>query len=298
VASVACRARTTCWTSTRVARAALASTAPALPRSGERQEALRLLLLARRSAVDVRRIAIVQLRSVIVTAPESLRDQLRRLPLGELLRRCSHFRRSSSRRPDQLATILVLRSLAQRIQAATREADELEREILAHVRALVPGAPRRARHRSDRRGTTDRHLVTPRPSPQRGRVRPPGRRRTATGIKRTHDTPSTEPRRRPPTQPRTPHRHPPPPTTRPRHPRLHRTTRHRREKPTRRNPDPQALPRTPPLPRHAEREPIDDSTVIGDSFRNSMSRPCGHRTMNGQACAHTLDQSHRLFTPN
>lgn len=122
----------------RVARSALASTACALPRSGERQEALRLLLLARRSAVDVRRVAIVQLRSVIVTAPDSLRDELRRLPLGELLRRCSRFRRSSSRTSDQLATILVLRSLAQRIQAATREATELEREILAHVRALVP----------------------------------------------------------------------------------------------------------------------------------------------------------------
>ena len=135
---------------TRVARSALASTARALPRSGERQEALRLLLLARRSAVDVRRIAIVQLRSVIVTAPESLRDQLRRLPLGELLRRCSHFRRSSSRTPDQLATILVLRSLAQRIQAATREASELEREILAHVRALVPELLDEASVRSSR----------------------------------------------------------------------------------------------------------------------------------------------------
>ena len=42
-----------------------------LPRAGERQEALRVLLLARRSAVDVRRLALVQLRSVIVTAPES-----------------------------------------------------------------------------------------------------------------------------------------------------------------------------------------------------------------------------------
>ena len=39
---------------------------------------------------------------------------------------------------DQLATRLVLRSLARRIQAATVEADELEREILAHVRALAP----------------------------------------------------------------------------------------------------------------------------------------------------------------
>ena len=32
----------------------------------------------------------------------------------------------------------MLRSLARRIQAATDEADELEREILAHVRALAP----------------------------------------------------------------------------------------------------------------------------------------------------------------
>ena len=123
---------------TRAARSALASHQPASPRSGQRQEALRVLLLTRRSAVEVRRVALVQLRSVIVTAPEEIRNELRRLPLGALLRRCSSFRRSSSRTPDQLATILVLRSLAQRIQTATHEADELEREILAHVRALAP----------------------------------------------------------------------------------------------------------------------------------------------------------------
>ena len=44
-------------------------TTTATPRSGQRQEALRVLLLACRSAVDVRRVALVQLRSVIVTAP-------------------------------------------------------------------------------------------------------------------------------------------------------------------------------------------------------------------------------------
>src|SRR6266511_4005295 len=38
------------------------------PRAGQRREALRLLLVARRSAVDVRREALVQLRSVIVTS--------------------------------------------------------------------------------------------------------------------------------------------------------------------------------------------------------------------------------------
>ena len=47
----------------------------ATPRAGQHQEALRLLLLARRSAVDTRRVALVQLRSVIVTAPDELRDR-------------------------------------------------------------------------------------------------------------------------------------------------------------------------------------------------------------------------------
>jgi transposase len=123
---------------TRTARAALASETVALPRAGERREALRLLLVARRSAVDVRREALTQLRAVIVTAPERLRQQLRGLPVGKLLDRCSRFRRATSASDDELATRLVLRSLARRIQAATLEAAELERELLAHVRALAP----------------------------------------------------------------------------------------------------------------------------------------------------------------
>lgn len=122
----------------RAARAALASEALALPRSGQRREALRLLLVARRSAVDVRRQALVQLRSVIVTAPDELRAELRGLPVQRLIQRCSHLRRSTSRTPDELAATLVLRSLAKRVQAATTEAAELEAEILAHVRALAP----------------------------------------------------------------------------------------------------------------------------------------------------------------
>jgi transposase len=122
----------------RAGRAVLASETPTLPRSGERQEALRVLLLARRSAVDVRRLALVQLRSVIVTAPEKLREELRQLPVGQLIDRCSHFRRSSSRTPDELAVVLVLRSLARRIDAASAEAEQLKGEIRKHVLALVP----------------------------------------------------------------------------------------------------------------------------------------------------------------
>ena len=122
----------------RAARTALASETLAMPRAGQRREALRLLLLARRGAVDVRREALVQLRSVVVTAPDRLREQLRGLPAQRLIVRCSRLRRSSSAPPDELATRQVLRSLARRIEAASNEAAELEREILAHVRALAP----------------------------------------------------------------------------------------------------------------------------------------------------------------
>jgi transposase len=122
----------------RAARSALTSEPLPQPRSGERREALRLLLLARRSAVDLRREALVQLRSVIVTAPDQLREELRGLPVGRLLERCSRLRRSSRALPDELAARLVLRSLAHRIEAASFEAAELEREILALVRALAP----------------------------------------------------------------------------------------------------------------------------------------------------------------
>jgi len=122
----------------RAARAALASETPTLPRSGQRREALRLLLVARRSAVDVRSQALVQLRSVIVTAPDGLREELRGLPVQRLIQRCSRLRRSSAAAPDELATKLVLRSLARRIEAAATEAVELEHELLAHVRALAP----------------------------------------------------------------------------------------------------------------------------------------------------------------
>ena len=81
------------------------------------------------------REALTQLRAVIVTAPDALRQEPRGLRTGKLLDRCSRTRSAAA---DELATRLVLRSLARRIQAATLEADELEREILAHVRALAP----------------------------------------------------------------------------------------------------------------------------------------------------------------
>ena len=122
----------------RAARAGLGNDELGSPRAGQRREALRLLLVARRGAVDVRREALVQLRSVIVTAPDRFREELRGLPAQRLLERCSRLRRPTTATPDEVAVRLVLRTLARRIEAATVEADELEREILVHVRTLAP----------------------------------------------------------------------------------------------------------------------------------------------------------------
>jgi transposase len=212
----------------RTARAALASETLALPRNGERREALRLLLIARRSAVDVRREALVQLRSVIVTAPDPLREQLRGLPSTRLLKRCSRLRRSATVTPDELATRLVLRSLARRIAA------------------------RRAWRRADRRCAADRRLVAPRPVALRGRLRPPRRRGASPRLERPNHAAPAQQGRRPATQPRPAHGRPPPAPARPADEGLHRATARRRQEPPRRHPASQALPRPPPLPATAK----------------------------------------------
>lgn len=63
---------------------------------------------------------------------------VRGLPDQRLLDRCSRLRRPAAAAPDELAVRIVLRTLARRIEAATAEADQLEHEILAHMRALAP----------------------------------------------------------------------------------------------------------------------------------------------------------------
>jgi transposase len=122
----------------RAARAALRSEPLPLPRRGEQREALRLLLVARRSSVDSRRQALAQLRSVLVTAPDELREQLQGMPAQRLLGRCRRLRRREGASADELAARLVLRTLAGRVEAAGEEARQLELEILALVRALAP----------------------------------------------------------------------------------------------------------------------------------------------------------------
>jgi transposase len=58
------------------ARRLVAGEGLSIPRGGGRREELRLLLLERRSAVQARTAAINQLGSLLITAPDELRDRL------------------------------------------------------------------------------------------------------------------------------------------------------------------------------------------------------------------------------
>ena len=98
-----------------------------------------MLLLARRSAVDVRRLALVQLRSVIVTAP----DEPARRAAAAAARRAAPtlqplppLQLTHTRRARDRSSCCAPSPAGSRPQP-TRPTT-LEREILDHVRALVP----------------------------------------------------------------------------------------------------------------------------------------------------------------
>ena len=75
------------------ARAVLAGTATTRPKRADGSiEALRLLVLTRRSAEKARSAAMIQLRAVMVTAPAELREALAGLGPVTLLGRCRAFR--------------------------------------------------------------------------------------------------------------------------------------------------------------------------------------------------------------
>ena len=122
------------------ARAALTGRRTGTPKLRNGQvEALRVLRVARRGAVNNRADAQRQIKTLIVTAPDSLRSQLRELSDRRLIQVCA------TRRPDRaaaadpaVATVITLRSLARRHQQLTDEIDELDSLIAPLVEAINP----------------------------------------------------------------------------------------------------------------------------------------------------------------
>ena len=119
------------------ARRLLSGEGLAQPRTGEAREALRLLLLERRSAERARTAALGQLHALVVTAPSPLRERLRGLEAERLQEACARLRPGS--RPEQeRAYVDVLRRLGLRARALARELAEIERRLEEIVSRLAP----------------------------------------------------------------------------------------------------------------------------------------------------------------
>lgn len=124
------------------ARAFLAGTATVVPKSGsDRVEMIRLLKVAKDSAIDGRTRAMNQMRALLVTAPVALREQLTSLSRSELIATCAAFRPGELVRPLAAAK-RALRCLARRILALGAEIAELIADLDAFTQAACPGLRR------------------------------------------------------------------------------------------------------------------------------------------------------------
>jgi len=122
----------------RAAREALARKHLAQPRRRGDREAVRVLLVTRRGAMNARTRAINHLKALIVTAREELRHQLRRHDTDELVARCARLRTLPSHSAEHRATVIALRHTARRILALEAEANDLESELEQLIKANVP----------------------------------------------------------------------------------------------------------------------------------------------------------------
>jgi transposase len=120
------------------ARSVLAGVATGRPKSGsDRVEMIRMLKVAKDSAVRARTQAVNQIKALVVTAPAELRACLTELPNRQLIARCA------AARPGPLTTPMAaakhaLRSLARRHLELGRELDELETQIATLTAEVAP----------------------------------------------------------------------------------------------------------------------------------------------------------------
>jgi len=122
------------------ARAVLAGRRTTTPKTKDGLvESLRVLRLTRSTAVKARRAALQLLRNHIVSAPESLRDQVRTLTRMQLIRTCAAWQPETTGFRDPLvATRIALRSLARRILELNDEVADLDDLIKPLVQELAP----------------------------------------------------------------------------------------------------------------------------------------------------------------
>jgi transposase len=120
------------------ARMVLSGEASATPKPRDGVvESIRVLQLARRSAIKARTQAGQQIRSLIITAPAELNRALGDLTTEQQAARCRRLRPGTSQGALS-STKQALRSLAHRWQQLDHEVDELERDLHRLTKAAAP----------------------------------------------------------------------------------------------------------------------------------------------------------------
>lgn len=102
-------------------------------------EALRVLVVCRKTAVTARRIALQMIHKAIVAAPDGLRDQLRVMTRMQLVRTLAAWRPDlTAYRDVEAAYRISLKSLGRRYLELHDEIADLDAMIAAIVKDLAP----------------------------------------------------------------------------------------------------------------------------------------------------------------
>jgi len=121
------------------ARAVLSGEASAVPKTGDGPvEAIRALSIVRSSAIKARTQAANQIRDLIRTGPDHLRDRLHILTTSQRVDVCAHLRITDRLTTADRGTRTALRMLARRHQTLTKEITELTRQLDELVTGTAP----------------------------------------------------------------------------------------------------------------------------------------------------------------
>jgi transposase len=122
------------------ARAALSGRAAGIAKSADGDvEAIRALLVARRSARDVRIKFLNQIRHLGFTAPDELREQLRDVPRNRLARTAAGLRPRAGHDTVTYATKLAIQTLGRRVLALEADSARLDQLLDELVHRSAPG---------------------------------------------------------------------------------------------------------------------------------------------------------------
>ena len=120
------------------ARTALAGDGLAIPKD-DATAGLRALHIARRSAVKHRTAVINQLKAMLVSAPDAVREKYRGLTTLRLIEAIARCRPDALSDPWAQSMLIAAKMLAQRVQFLETQAEELETQIDALVTDANPG---------------------------------------------------------------------------------------------------------------------------------------------------------------